>query len=299
MSIFNATRNWRVILVAGLLVAGCAADTEPLPTLAVLPTAQPTFTPAQPSPTAPDTETPTAEAPAVVAAAAEPGATLQPTDTAAPTDEVQSDAATPTAINEAAPTGLPTTDQPASATPPPPPTIQPTSKPPGTATPSLTPTITHTPSITPTPTLTRTPTPPPPTVELPPGVIPFQNGADTSQGNVRVIASTRPAAAYISELGGQVPAAPAGQSWLLVELLMICSTVDSCAPQADALQVVNAGGIPYRQGSGLVLEPIFGPDAYLQGQVWGYAGFIVPDTDDPLYLLLTVDGTDYQFALTG
>jgi hypothetical protein len=112
-----------------------------------------------------------------------------------------------------------------------------------------------------------------------------------------IVAATRAAENLIRELGGFFDAAPPGYNWVLVEIFMICSGTTNCAPSPSALQVVGASRIPYSVPAGFEIQPIFGPDAYVEGQVWGYLGFIVPNSESALWLVFSQSGQQYAFDL--
>jgi hypothetical protein len=63
------------------------------------------------------------------------------------------------------------------------------------------------------------------------------------------------------------------------------------------MRVVGTSGAFYSPGNGFVMDPIFGPTAYVHGQVWGYMGFIVPDSEAQMWLIITIGGKNYPFAL--
>jgi hypothetical protein len=111
-------------------------------------------------------------------------------------------------------------------------------------------------------------------------------------GDLYVLTFARPAEALIAELGGSVTPAPAGQTWVLLEMLLICTTADNCAPESIAL----VGGTEYPPAEISALPP-FSAAAYDGGQVYGYAGFLVPDADTNLSLSATRAGTVYTIAL--
>jgi hypothetical protein len=126
---------------------------------------------------------------------------------------------------------------------------------------------------------------------------PLNSPLNIGGGEMRVVAATRPGDAHIREVGGSAPNPPAGQKWLLVELLLICAGDGNCAPDVSALNVLGTSGTVYTPAVGLRIEPLFSSDAYMAGQVWGYAGFTVPDSETALYLAVTRESQQYLFAL--
>jgi len=186
-----------------------------------------------------------------------------------------SQTATHTPTVETSPTAQPTTPSP-SATVQPATTVAPTLPPP-TA-----------------PPLTIVPSPAP--VVVPPGVV-LNEAQEVGVGQMWVVAATRNAESLIRELGGFITPASPGYEWVLVELFMICSGTANCGPQPSSLQIVGPSGIPYGIPTGFEVQPNFGPSAYVEGQVWGYAGFIVPTSEPTLSLLYTQSGQSFAFDL--
>lgn len=211
---------------------------------------------------------------------------------------------TPTAQPSATPTTAPATDaatitQPAADTP----ADQPSATPATPATPTST--LTATPTVTaPAPTNTALP---PTAVSVPPTSAPqvvmpltsvvMNEAQEVGAGEMWVVDANRAAESLIVEIGGSVEPAPPGYTWLLVELFMLCSGAENCAPPTTALQVVGPSRVPYPVAPGITIQPIFGPAAYIDGQVWGYLGFLVPSTEAPLSLLLTQPGQQFAFDL--
>ncbi len=140
---------------------------------------------------------------------------------------------------------------------------------------------------------TFTPVPPTPI----PNAAPLNTPVNIGAGQMRVIAVTRPGDALVRELGGSAQPPPAGHKWVLVELLLVCAGAGNCAPEAASLRLLGHYSQVYAPGAGLVVEPLFGAGAFNGGQVWGYAGFVVPDSDTHLYLTLVQAGQEYIFAL--
>lgn len=221
--------------------------------------AQPTAAPDTPA--AEQTETPVDELIATEEIVSTPEASSTPTNTATHT---------PTA--ESSPTTPPTA-----------------TAPPATAAPTLT-------SVPPTTVVLAVEPTTLPTVIVPVGVVLYE-AQDVSGGQMWIVAAERSAETLIRELGGFIDSAPPGYEWVLVELFMICSGTNNCAPQPSALQVVGPSRTPYNVPEGFEIEPVFGPNAYMDGQVWGYVGFIVPNSETTLSLLFTQSGQQYAFDL--
>lgn len=155
------------------------------------------------------------------------------------------------------------------------------------------------PSATPPPTATSVPpTPQPsPTMAAPGSVVPFGQPGNLGSGTLRVLSSTRAASSLIAELGGQAPAPPANQEWVLVELLLTCASGDNCTPPAAALSIVGGSGSSYSAPGTLRLDALFSPEVYASGQTWGYVGFLVSSSESTLSLVVTQDGQSVAFAL--
>ena len=114
---------------------------------------------------------------------------------------------------------------------------------------------------------------------------------------MRVVAAVRPATTLINELGGSAANPPAGQQWLLVEALVICSGSGNCAPDLSGIRVVGSSGATYAPAPDFSMPQLFGPGAYAVGQVWGYMGFTIPTSETTLRLALNQGGQTYTFAL--
>ena len=160
------------------------------------------------------------------------------------------------------------------------------------------------PTTTPSPTVPP-PTPTPPNTLVPTviptivaGAVPLGEAVTLDDGSLRVVSFTRPAQGRITEMGGSVAAPPAGSSWALVELLMVCTGAENCAISPSAFQIVGTTGGTYSSTPIPGLDPLlFGPNAYTYGQVWGYIGFVIPNTESSLWLVLTLDDGLHVFAL--
>jgi hypothetical protein len=129
------------------------------------------------------------------------------------------------------------------------------------------------------------------------GEIPLREGADVDAGEMRVVDIFRRASAEILERGGSIPPAPPGEEWVLVELLLICEGEGNCTPEIGALNLTGSSGRPYPPAAAFQLEPVFNRDAFIAGQVWGYLGFVVPNSEGSLWLTLGQGGVVYRFAL--
>ncbi|MCB9452266.1 MAG: tetratricopeptide repeat protein [Anaerolineaceae bacterium] len=276
-----------VMVVIALLSSSQSPDAEieaaVLPTLAELPsvtpspeptdTEQPTNTPVpsptpEPSttPTATDTVTPTKFVPTLTTAVKSETTTLP---LVSPSPEVVPTATTQVVIPPPTTSSLPTL-------PPPPTDLPPTEGP------------------SPTPTLTFTP---PPTLVVV-DTVPVGIAQAISGGQLRVLEATRPGETLMRELAGSVPPTPANHNWVVVELLLVCSGADNCTPPASAFVVQSNIGATYSPAATLNLQPIFAPDIYLDGQTWGYLGFIVPTSDTGIWLKVdTGAGESINFAL--
>ena len=270
---------------AAALLSGGAAE-APLPTLAVLAdderpateviaaVLQPTDTPATAaSPTAPASPSPEPTPP--------PTETARPSPT--PTEPIISASPTPTPAPPTNPPALP------SPTPPAPPTNPPAEAPTQPPAPPTNP-----PTQPPPPPTAVPPTNPPP---APPGdAAPLNTPVNIGTGTLRVIRGARPADALIQELAGSVPPAPAGQQWVVVEAILMCAGSANCAPATSSLQLVGTGG-SYAPAATFNVQPVFGPDAYTLGQVWGYLGYTVPASAGGLVLELVQGDQAYRFAI--
>jgi hypothetical protein len=126
---------------------------------------------------------------------------------------------------------------------------------------------------------------------------PLSTPLEIGAGSMRVVAATRPGSSLIAELGGQAPAPPSGQDWVVIEALIICSGNTNCAPKLSNLNVVSASGATYAPAPDFNMSPLFGPGGFMAGQVWGYMGFRVPTSETGLRLVLSQGGKTYTFAL--
>jgi hypothetical protein len=155
------------------------------------------------------------------------------------------------------------------------------------------PTATTSPSTS-TPPITASQTPPlTPVVD--PGV-PLNTSADIGIGEMRVIDAARPGETRIRELGGTIPAAPANQAWVLVEVLVACREQTTCSLSPSVFQVIGSSGTAYNPSSQLNMTPIFG-SLTSNRQIWGYLGFIIPNNESGLRLALAQGSQTHLFAL--
>jgi len=115
-------------------------------------------------------------------------------------------------------------------------------------------------------------------------------------GQLRIVQMTRPAASAIQEIGGTVPDPPAGQNWVLLELLLVCNTPDQCIQPASAFQILGASGTWYGPSPEFNVSPTF-DTVVLRGQAWGYLGFVVPDSEATLRFVVIRSGQTYVFSL--
>lgn len=138
-----------------------------------------------------------------------------------------------------------------------------------------------------------------PVSTLPPigGAAPIGQAVNIGTGQFRVVQAPRPGDAVIRALGGSIPNAPPGQEWVLVEMLLICSGTGNCTPDAASLQAQGTSGSRYSPAEQFVLDPLFGPENFIGGQVWGYRGFLIPRSEAQLILVVTVNRQSYNFAL--
>ena len=120
---------------------------------------------------------------------------------------------------------------------------------------------------------------------------------DIGTGEMRVVAAVRPATTMINDLGGAAANPPAGQQWLLVESLVVCSGSNNCAPALSNIRVVGSSGTVYAPAPDFSMPQLFGPGAFAVGQVWGYMGFTIPTSETTLRLALNQNGETYTFAL--
>jgi hypothetical protein len=107
---------------------------------------------------------------------------------------------------------------------------------------------------------------------------------------------TRPASSAIQQLGGSVANPPAGQNWVLLELLLICKTPGQCLQNPSNFQVLGASGTWYGVSPGLINLQIF-DTVVLQGQSWGYLGFVVPDSEATLRFVVLQGSQMYVYSL--
>jgi hypothetical protein len=126
--------------------------------------------------------------------------------------------------------------------------------------------------------------------------VPLNNALNIGIGEMRIISATRPAESYIQEMGGLIPPAPANQSWVLVEILLVCQSKNACSANPSNLDIVGSSGSSYAASQQLNMSPILG-STVSNGQIWGYVGFIVPNSESQLRLVVSQGTEDYVFAL--
>ncbi|MBZ0278206.1 MAG: hypothetical protein K8I60_18815 [Anaerolineae bacterium] len=278
-----------IAVVAAQVLAnrsGSASDElAALPTFAELPSVTPSLEPTRneqaeisvgssPSP---------APSPTATVTLAEPSAT--------PTIETPEITATVTASPSSTATVTPVSLPPATSIPVTPQSVTPAAPPPAAVTlptqqpVSVTPTITASPNASPPPTLVVV------------DIVPVGIGAAVPRGEMRVLEVTRPAEGLIEELAGSVPSAPPGQTWLVVEVLLICSGQDNCTPPTSAFTIRGNNGTSYSPAATFNLQPVFAPEIYKGKQAWGYLGFTVPTNETGVWLELNSGGTVVNFGL--
>jgi hypothetical protein len=125
---------------------------------------------------------------------------------------------------------------------------------------------------------------------------PLNIAVDVGAGQLRVVDATRNAESLISDLGGLFPPAPADQSWMLVELLLVCNKNVPCVFSPSALRVISSSGGTYSYVPQLNLVPQFGSVSD-NNQIWGYLGFTIPNSDTSLGLTLSENNQTYTFLL--
>ncbi|MBZ0285723.1 MAG: hypothetical protein K8L97_33650 [Anaerolineae bacterium] len=150
-----------------------------------------------------------------------------------------------------------------------------------------------------TPLPSPTSLPPQPTATLiPPGsTVPLATFGNIGVGELQVIQVARPGSSFIQEIGGTAPNPPANQDWVLLEILLMCSTATNCAPAPTNLTILGSSGTSYTIPTTLQIDPPFGPEAFAGGQVWGFAGFLIPRSESTLSLVVTQGDQSFAFAL--
>ena len=126
--------------------------------------------------------------------------------------------------------------------------------------------------------------------------LPLESPVNIGIGEFRVVDAKRGAESMIQELGGSFPPAPANQSWVLLELLLVCKNSPTCTLDPATLQVSGSSGVVHAYSSALNLPPTFGTST-VNNQVWGYLGFVVPTSETGLKLTLSENGQTYAVAL--
>lgn len=116
-------------------------------------------------------------------------------------------------------------------------------------------------------------------------------------GDLRVLEFAVPANAYLTEMGITPSGLPSGQRWALMEVSLLCSVGKECSPLTSAMVLVGSSGTRYQPDLTLPLDPIFGPDANLGGQVWGYLAYAVAANEANLWLQVQSGSGSLTFAL--
>src|SRR5689334_5193452 len=98
-------------------------------------------------------------------------------------------------------------------------------------------------------------------------------------------------------MGENPPAPPAGMAWAHVEALIKCNGTINCSPDVSSLKILGSSGKSYDVSRTFTITPVFGPDGYTSGQVWGYLEFAVPTSEQQLRLTLTQGNQTIIFAL--
>jgi len=166
------------------------------------------------------------------------------------------------------------------------------------ATALITPTLaSNSPRLTSTPTNASQPTlASPAVIPTDVSVLPLKKTINIAAGEFRVVDATRGAESMIQDLGGSFPPAPAQQSWVLLELLLICKNSPTCAFDPSTLKIVGSSGTPYSYSPQLNLIPLFGTITE-NNQIWGYLGFTIPTNETSLKLTLSENGQTYVVTL--
>jgi hypothetical protein len=151
-----------------------------------------------------------------------------------------------------------------------------------------------------TPPVTIIPTQPtvahPTPMPTPMQTVPLDAAINILPGQFRVVDATRGAESMIQSLGGSFAPAPASQSWLLVELLLICNDNAACTFDPSTLKITGSSGSVYAYSPQLNLSPTFGKMTK-NNQIWGYLGFIIPTSETRLELTLSENGQTYAVTL--
>lgn len=292
----------------GLLLASGVLNGQPvaaLPTQAVLPSLEPGLPALTPDSSVPDvsaetpvsTEIPPSPSPepsatATFAATATPE--LLPTQTETNTPE-------PDPVNEVTPTAETLAfNAPTQIAASPPPVIvvatansaQPTSQPLATL-------ATPTPEVISTATQNLRPsaTPQPGGFSPPANTVRLNEVGQVLGGDLRVLEFAVPANAFLTEMGITPSGLPAGQRWALMEVSLLCSVGKECSPLTSAMVLVGSSGTRYQPDLTLPLDPIFGPEANLGGQVWGYLAYAVAANEANFWLQVQSGSGSLTFAL--
>jgi hypothetical protein len=119
-------------------------------------------------------------------------------------------------------------------------------------------------------------------------------GSGDGRGDILVTLMIRPADSFIRQQTGSVAEIPpSGSSWVLVQALVTCTNRNNCITPS-MFQLIGGSGNAYPV-KGLSISP------YLfnlyEGVSSGYVGFIVPNSESQLWMVMTVEGTAYAFSL--
>lgn len=258
-----------------------SGETAALPTFAELPSVTPSLAPTRNEQAEISMNSSPSRSPNPTATVTLPEPSATPTiETPAPTATATSSSSV-TPVSPPSATNVPVTPQ--LVTPAAPPTTDsrlPTQQPV-----SVTPTVTASPNASPPPTLVVVDT------------VPVGIEAAIPGGEMRLLEVTRPAESLIEELAGSVPSTPPGQTWLVVEVLLICSGQDNCTPPTNAFTIRGNNGTSYSPAVTFNLQPVFAPGIYKGQQAWGYLGFTVPTSETGIWLELNSGGTVVNFGL--
>lgn len=139
---------------------------------------------------------------------------------------------------------------------------------------------------------------PNPNIPTPEGAILYRSEYRIDVGRLRILQASFPASAAIAELTGRTPPnPPANQSWVLVELLVICDPGATCLFPMTTFEILGGSQTVYTLASAVTVDPVFGRESAV-GQSWGYLVFAVNNSEQALWLVMRQpDGNQYRFAL--
>ena len=287
-----------VVLVLGFIIGNRpSASVSDLPTLAILPTLSETPTQQIAVNSVVEATTPTTLPPTLQASATETtvlnvdtaSATAQPGNPTAVVNPVES---TQVFVQPGSPLPLPTAFTAIDNTP----QITDAAPTSVSSAPTLAPTIASTLS-------TLAPTIPPtlPATSIPSATpvyqnVPLNTAINITAGQFRVVDATIGAESAIQDLGGTFAPAPTHQSWVLLELLLVCQNSATCKFDPSVLKIIGASGTAYFASNQLYSIPIFG-SLTQDNQIWGYLGFTVPTSETQLRLILASGSQTYAIPL--